>query len=501
VERIQLQHLRRICAGLTQLLEGMLIENLEVDMLNDLISEQYEPVQHEATQLQKNAPFTISDPGCLFDGVENLYWFDFYENAPVARKYQWLTYQEEELLNQLGYQLWSADSQLEALQYAQFRAISNIEGVIVFCVCKGKEEHPLLTLIKSNWGGSFNRVLETPKHEVQGTPCEPKIIQSNLSMIEGVSAIKEIGLRDRESYSSIDTLIQYPFDWLFSYGLELWPAQGFASSDSFTVAGNVAHLYFDGIFKEADKELLQARKIHESSFESRLNALLQNFGLVLLQKKNRAILNEYRKRLKKNIEGLLDFLESNQLHLVESEWAVEGDLKLKSNPVQKFAGFIDLLAKDNVGNGVIIDVKWARKTSKYEKKVAEGKDVQMGIYGALLKNSENHSFKHIHSVYGILSENKFISRDDFVGISKVENGGINLDVIWNNVRNSIQYRLDQFHQGEIEVAEGVNVVDGEVELSYVTDTADHNLIPLEIKGKVKAENYYSSYQVFKGKVS
>ena len=488
--------LNMMSAGFNQLLAEISDDLISIDHLVDLMTSQYEPMSVEGTQCQKEGLFSIDHPSAILNFTDNLIWFDCYESTPTPESYQWVTYEEEKALERLGYPVWSKEAQVTMQQNAQQRAVLKTSSVLTLMTCRGKEEHPMLTQIKSHWPDDFKKVTERPQIVREKKTIDKKEILSNAIIFEELTALEHIKLRDDESYSSIENLIQNPFDWVFSYGLGIWPGRSFGSSEVFTVSGNMAHHYVDELLKEVHYDLAKAIALHEKTYTKRINQLIDNAGLALRQKTNRGFLNGFISTLSDRISELFKFLEKNQLKVLGSEVVLNESVNFQNNRSQNFRGFIDLLAVNENNEVFITDMKWARKASKYILKMKEDRDIQLTLYEKLLKESNAYDFKAYHSLYSVLSENKFISRKHLLDTVSVESH-VDIEQRWQMLKNAVSYRLLEFKEGVLELGEEQSATS----IPYMQDLEKKNLIPLEIKRGKKPPNYYSSYSVFKGHIN
>ena len=164
-------------------------------------------------------------------------------------------------------------------------------------------------------------------------------------------------------------------------------------------------------------------------------------------------------------------------------------------------GIADMVLEDEAGNIYLFDFKWTGSEDKYRDLIKENRSVQLALYSALIKQSENKDVKA--AAYVLLPKTTVITcGGNLQGNNVIPiNDAKSMEDVFETVKNSYKYRMDQLQQGIVEMADGL------ADFAYLNDTENENLVPLateeiEIdhgKKNVKKHDKYSDYLCFKAR--
>jgi len=210
-----------------------------------------------------------------------------------------------------------------------------------------------------------------PGEQVPGWKPLPFTQKKRISMPTRKEKLKihkqdKITPREKESYSSISTLIQYPFDWVFQYALQIRPGYTFELKDVETTLGDVAHNMIHDLFTAHRYSLPDIRKALDQDYERLLDEAIVKYGAILLLTENTNDLQRLKYQLRKSILTLLEIIEENGLTLTGSEVEMAGETYLGApGDNQTLTGKIDLMLEEKNGEKVVIDMKWTSYKKRY----------------------------------------------------------------------------------------------------------------------------------------
>ena len=336
------------------------------------------------------------------------------------------------------------------------------------------------------------------KESTPGTPIA-KTATANVETDFGKKATHKIDpkivedfKREKESYSSINTLIQRPVDYLLDYvkGYKEYGLEGVA--DVSTVEGNVAHAYIEELGKRCDNNPKAMLEMHRKDYNNLLAQVISEKGLILYLEENILEKNNFKASLKESVEILLGIIIENGLTIEGFEYNLTSDIA----NIGKVCAKIDCLLRDLAdGKYVIIDFK--NSSSKtYHRKIEENRELQLAVYRKLVEKELGEvkfigyfaiPRKTLYTPENTLNVNSAIEE-----VEKKES----MDIFEMAAKGYV-FRWSQLRQGILEEGEGLPLA----EISY---TLQSDLYPLEYvesddkKEKLKATAYGNKNIVLKG---
>lgn len=418
----------------------------------------------------------IDAPASVTDPVSALFWADCWCAGGSVHELDFLSPSD---MAELGIGTDSARSIYDAQRLATAYGISMVKDHLVIMTCDVEagepvQEHPLLIELKS-----CCKIKEESCSDDSLTslfPIEGKF-ESQLEHIvnrehfEKVRVPKEKGglKRSRESYSSLSTLINFPFDYVMNYLLH-WNGYGVDSMpDIATVKGNIAHRYIETLLEDSGKDVSLARKLHEETYSDRMEKCICEKGAVMYLDENRLERSSFSASLRPAVDSLLTFIEENSLKVVDMERSIDTVFPV----IGAFTGSIDLLLSDAGGNLVIVDMKW-NESKTYNRRLEKGNTLQLALYRKAME-TDGHTV--VCEGYFVLPQRKFLTSgkylqpSDIVEIIEGEQFGDHFELACN----SYEYRMEQIENGIIEEAEKLSLAD----IQYHKDTISRKLYPLE----------------------
>jgi len=250
--------------------------------------------------------------------------------------------------------------------------------------------------------------------------------------------------RDRESFSSLDQFINSPYQWVLNYQARLRVSSISEISDGNLLKGSLAHKLFEDYFNEHTEIKTSSAKLRKWSI-NKLDELLETEGSVLLMPGRQSEALDFKERTAFALEKLINHLVEADIKSVIMEEEQEGLF-----PGGKLTGYIDLLAENNNGNEVVLDIKWGgfnyRKAS-----IEEDRYLQLATYAALRKEKTG---KWPALAYFIISDARLICNDEFyfpnATTAKPESNETTAE-FWQRFIHTWKWRREQINKGLIEV--------------------------------------------------
>ena len=382
----QLMSLADMCEALDSVLE-IAPEELPYEKLQHYVDGIYSACSFPDEKAQAGSFDMISDVRAIVEGPRRLIWLDC--NADSVGKYPlfFLSKVEIDYLLSQGVSVLDDETFVRTSSLARKRALETVTDEIVLCIChkvqgKRSNEHPIWTEIKAKGipytldeNPTMPAGIVLPVQKLQEPPLEFRL-ENGITIPE-----REHG----ESYSSVETLIQRPIDYVLDYVLQLREDAILQIADMRTIKGNVAHAVME-------KVMLDLRDKGVSSYtDDELSAVIDekaiSGGAVLYN--NKVEYDSFKLKLLLSVRILMSIIKENQLEVFDCEHYIEvmlPDLKESDGTVRsigKFNARIDLLLKDAKGDFVIIDLKWS-ESSRYRNKVWGQEDLQLKLYAKAL---------------------------------------------------------------------------------------------------------------------
>lgn len=290
------------------------------------------------------------------------------------------------------------------------------------------------------------KVIKTAKGKVIEDKGKAIYHSINASLISGFK-------RKQESYSSINTLIQRPLDYILDYVLGYRQYGIDEVADVATVEGTAAHAYIETLGKICGYDTKAMLAKHNSDFQTLLDSIITEKGIILFLEENKLELESFRVGLKDSVDKLIALLIDNDLEIVDNfEYEITSDIA----PIGKIYAKIDCLLKDKKdGKYVILDFKW-NSGSTYERKIAENNELQLAIYQKLVE-TELGEVK-FYGYYCLPRRILFTPHNTLAGdcicvINDVERGDL-----FALAAASYKFRMRQLLSGILEEGEGMELI-------------------------------------------
>lgn len=254
-----------------------------------------------------------------------------------------------------------------------------------------------------------------------------------------------------ESFSSLDLLLYYPYQWLFRHQVQLSRGTVWKVVEERRLEGNLAHRLFELLL--TDVKASQQRWSKPQVFawvEEHAQDLLEREGAVLLMYGQEARRIGWLQKVQQAAWTLLYTLQQNNWQIYAIEHPVTGKVG-----AMELKGIVDLVLERRQGERIeyaIVDLKWSGK-QHFLRKMSNGEDLQLVIYSKLL----GIGLDWAHTAYYTISTETFIARNRKAFRSaqvtpETEQSFQELhQAIWDKIEATYQWRLEEIRTGRIEV--------------------------------------------------
>ena len=497
-EKRQLGTVKEQADALLLLLEKQTQDEIPFAIVQGWINSLYEKQDCPLYDAEQNCRCVVTSPALLADKAESTIWCDFYGGAMLPASYSFLSQNEIDVLTNEGVSLWNAADERRYNAYLQQIPFVMTSGHLSLVVVERDgstvlPKHPLMILLEQSIS-NLDIVIEEPQIADQRY-SERKSVDNSLhdaTYLE-IKNTDKLRWRDHESATSLDNLIQNPFDYSLQYLMGIRDDGVSKMEQLDRTQGEVAHavianlFYKEGETNDPDTILQRVSNDYDTAFS---DALLDK-GAILLLRENRVDIKIMKDRLRNAIDTLLDIMRSNNLHVVNCEKEILRSLQFEGDPDIK--GYVDMILGNNNDNLYVFDFKWTTSKNHYPELLKKNGSLQLALYKEMVKKELGKEV--VATAYYLMPENclysiSFFNGDHTTKLEEEENIGKNLFL---QVKNSYKYRLQQILDGKIELGEGKLATN----LQYVNDTEKEGLMPLRIRDEVKENNIFSNYKCFK----
>ena len=466
-------------------------ETVFFEEIEKLMLQIYRPMSYSLQAAECGSANVVRDVRALAKPAKVLLWLDCQNEDLEWDAYDFLSQEERRQLTEAGCQIPSFAEHLKTTRKERLRLLDDCEKVILvrsrFNGTARQSEHSIIAEVAQAFRRDNKELVATPATEVFAL----RKVSSKSQGIEVLQPQKyvELGVMDykgrTESNTSLDTLINFPFNYVMQYVARLSMPDEEQLKNTFIATGLVAHSFVEKIVADAKGDVQKMSHLLATEFDKRLNAAIDATGLIMRLRENASALAEFRKQLRESLTALIDIMEQKQWTPVGCEIAFpDGDGKaLSLSTIGDFGARIDFLLKEG-DKYVIIDFKWSY-SKKYAKKLEENTAIQLELYRQTVKAS--YPGKEVVGVGYYLMPLKQLFTADFDEIphsrliKKVQVS--NTSDLFEQVKNSYRFRMAEIRKGHIEEAEMMDI--SREAGGYYQQTNIDNLCPLAVTEKTE----------------
>ncbi len=249
--------------------------------------------------------------------------------------------------------------------------------------------------------------------------------------------------REIESYSSLESLLYYPFKWVLQYQARLKKSSFLDIADGRRLLGNLAHAMLQKMLVSGHAAKHWTVPVIEEWVKSNMTDLLSKQGAVLLLPGK----EPERERLIRTTIHAAHVLFSS---LQKNKWQVRG-IELPCETVlasQKLCGWIDLVLEKPDCPPAVVDFKWSGTRFRRDQ-LAENRALQLSIYAHSMDSKIP-----VHQAFFIIETAKLIAHDQSgfqdAWVSKAKSGDA-FSYLWGQMEQTFRWRWRLLQEGWIEV--------------------------------------------------
>ena len=434
----------------------------------------YRPHSFTHMKALQYAPDTINSVTQLADNANKVCWLGCVGASLPSYPFDFLNTTELEMLHTKGIMIPGRSAFYTQHHQQEMDALKRVRQLILvtwdFDNNARQEEHPLITELKHTYKDEWeNRMIRDAVPNLKEDSADIHVLepQTYYNLSSDLTNLK----RDKESYSSLNTLIQHPFDYTMTHLLKLNEPQVGKLPDLDTAEGLVAHLFVQKLFNLYGEQMAdEYQQINDTAKDDLLYESIQQKGAVLSLPEYKLECKQFKSILKESVAVLTSIMQHHHLKPVGSE--VEFNVNLDT--IGAFGGSIDMVLKNGNDDLVIFDFKWS-ESKHFKTDLEERKAMQLELYA---EAAQKHYGKPIVGVAYYLFPLKtllttYFPESDHIRHIKVKTEVENRNIL-KEVQNAYQYRRNELNRGHIEDGEVTEIA----KLEYTTDTADTPRYPL-----------------------
>lgn len=458
-----------------------------------IVSRIYRPISYTQKQSEKNSLNVIRDIRSMAAPADTLVWLDCHAEDVEHDPYDFLSTAERQHLASHHVQIPDFATHLKTCHQERNRMLNNVTGKVLLVQShydgtKRLSEHSLIAEVKHLCGKNLKVVAAEHVLPKKKTVTQKESIDTYEPKLEYKLAVSAFKGR-KESNSSLETLIQRPFNYVMQYVANLPMPEDEQVKSPENTFGLVAHHFFQHVIEEGKAMpgdvYDNMRQIVNKQYDKLLGNAIQAAGLILLQDENATKLHTFNWQLKGSIITLIDIMKHLALSPVGCEMEFPtGNTPLKLNTIGDFGARIDFLLTNPKNQYVIFDFKWSM-SKRYVEKLEKNVSLQLELYKQAVKKSTGKKVKGVG--YYMMPMKKLFTTDFPAWDDKIIQVATTSKALFTKIKNSYTFRKKELKSKKIEEAEMMDVAG----YGYFDDIANKELLPLEVKDKssIKKSEY------------
>ena len=463
-KKAQLRELQAFISSFKTSLQSLSGEKVQYSDIEKLVLQIYRPMNYALTSTENGAFCVVNDVKQIATPANTILWLDCQDEDVDTDTYDFLTQYERDYLLAHGVSLPDFATHLSTQRRERLRILSQAETIIlVHSAYNGTTrlgEHSMIAEVRHAAGS-----LPVCDKDSLFPMLKPGQHTAAIDQFSPVASLElgEIDYKGRqESNSSLESLIQLPFNYVVQYVAKLNEPNEEQLKNTYVTIGLVAHNFFEHIIGDGNKDFQLMRRLTEEEFDQRLERSIDATGLILRLPENASSLAEFRIHLKDSMLSLIDIMDHLRLTPVACEISLPGEdskQQLQLKTIGSFGARIDFLLTDAAGRYVIFDFKWSYSKS-YSKKLENNTSIQLELYREAVTTM--YPDKQVAAVgYYIMPRKQLITSDyDEIEGSKLIRHitpAKSATPLIQQIRNSYTFRMDEIRRGHIEEAETMDI--------------------------------------------
>ena len=473
------------CKRIAELLRALPEESLSHLELERIVRTVYEPSPIVFQEAETGRLRYAHQPGAFLDPVDDLVWWNFVETEPVQFFSRWYPL-ETQYFENLGVRLdppalhnqrrlWQRNQ--PALKTARRLLLVVPESLHG----ESANPHPLMGDLEACFSnlqalrcdldpaagqpGPLGRLFQTPR-----AVSLPYYRLGRPRPFIQAPGLNQLAERESETFSSLNALFYYPYQWVFQYKLKLKKSSILSIVADETLMGNLSHRLFEKLFEENFYDWTKPRL--ESWVAETANELFYKEGAVLLLYGREPERVHFLNQTRYAAWTLLSLIRANGWTVESSEQSLEGafaDTRVR--------GVADLILKRETGEKAVLDLKW-RGAGYRENSIRSEEDLQLVLYSNLACEQRDWA----HTAYFIISAGKLLARTnhafrEIVPLAPLADPAEVNQRIWTRMEHTWRWRMQQLAEGLVEVRCAATIPD--LELAYQDEPQLMNFLEMK----------------------
>ncbi|NUN99772.1 MAG: PD-(D/E)XK nuclease family protein [Saprospiraceae bacterium] len=416
----------------------------------------YEPAPARLVEQERDALAYCHLPAALAAPVDQLLWWNFTQREAVHFFSRWYPAERDYFAGK-NILLDTPQDENRLTVWQRQQPFLMAKHQLVLAIPESSEgqalmAHPLLGDVEATFGKLDPFIFDTD--EFAGGPLAglfvlPQRQTARLRRLGKPKPFLEIASahrlqrRDEENFSSLETLLYYPYQWVFRHKIKLRKSSILSIVKPNTLMGNLAHRLFERLLK-LKIETLDKNEL-ERWVEKEIVGLLAKEGAVLLLYGMEPERAGFVRKLKYAAWSLVSLIRENGWKVLATEKPLEaGFLGIQLN------GRADVVLEKD-GQLAVLDLKW-RGARYREQSIRNEEDLQLALYAHLITNDDNQA----HTAYFIIENGRMVARNNeaFRNVPAVVPGSDHNEVharMMKRMEATYEWRMAQIAQGRIEI--------------------------------------------------
>lgn len=489
-----LPQLAEMCDVMLALLDSYSEETIDGRLLQGWISSIRIDASIRNTEAQVGSFDVVEHPAALVDPVDWAVWVDCVEMPDLHYDFEFLGPDERKGLERQGVRVWTRTEEMRVELELIRRGVGQVRRELILITPESNrgtrlEEHPIVDDLRGEKLEPFP--VETDTVPVELPPLCRKVPEFRITA-------GKIAPRETESATSLELLIQRPFDYVMQYAARLRPGGVRELDELNLIEGRVAHRTLELIVRQTagDRNAMAGILVRREDFDRHFLEAVRECGLGLLLARHAIERKALQERLHNALSALMQILPRYDLRVEGVEQEASAPLLDAGKPL--LTARVDLLLRNRTGDPVIFDLKWSRSEKRYEALIREGRDLQLRVYDHAVSCSLGRPVAA--TGYFLLKRGQLLSANlpALQGYVKQVNAPRTTAEALARIRAGYERRYQEFREGLIEEGEGLPVG----ELPYARTDNLELLWPLlteKSAGSIKQiDPYDNAYRIFKG---
>ena len=489
-----LLQLVEMCDVMLALLDSCTGETIDGGLLQGWISSIRTDATIRNTEAQVGSFDVVEHPAALVDPVDRAVWVDCAGMPELHYDFEFLSPDERKGLEGQGVRVWNRTEEMKVELELIRRGVGQVRRELILITPESDrgarlEEHPIVDDLRGKELEPFP--VKTDTVPVELPPICRKVPEFRITA-------GKIAPRETESATSLELLIQRPFDYVMQYAARLRPGGVRELDELNLIEGRVAHRTLELIVRQTagDRNAMAGIIVRREDFDRHFLEAVRKCGMGLLLARHAIERKALQERLHNALSALMQILPRYDLRIEGVEQETSAPLSDTGKPL--LTARVDLLLRDSAGNPVIFDLKWSRSKKRYEALIREGRDLQLRVYDHAV--SCNLGRPVAATGYFLLGRGQLLSADlpDLQGYAKHVDAPRTTAEAMARIRAGYKRRYEEFRDGLIEEGEGLPV--GQLPYAWANDP--ERLWPLLTEknaGSIKQiDPYDNAYRIFKG---